>query len=160
VENLRSSRLRFKSLTIRIYLRLILFLFLYGCETSLIRIIKSRGMRWAGLIARIGNKRNVYRLLVGKPVGERPLGRPRRRWIDNSNMDILVMGLGDIDWIGVAQNRWRGEEFLRTRQWTFALHKMLGNYRMAAHLVASWVVLSSTEFVSLITVSIMIYDFL
>jgi hypothetical protein len=53
---------------------------------SIIRIIKSRRMRWVGHVARVGEKRNVYRLLVGKPEGKRPLGRPRRRWIDNIKM--------------------------------------------------------------------------
>jgi hypothetical protein len=52
-------------------------------------------------------KRNVYRLLVGKPEGRRPLGRPRRRWIDNIKMDILEIGLSVVDWIGLAQNRYR-----------------------------------------------------
>jgi hypothetical protein len=56
---------------------------------SIIRIIKSRRMRWAGHVARMGEKRNVYRLLVGKPEGKSPLGRPRRRWIDNIKMDLL-----------------------------------------------------------------------
>jgi hypothetical protein len=55
---------------------------------GLIRIIKSRRMRWAGHVARMGEKRNVYRLLVGRPEGKRPLGRPRRRWIDNIKMDF------------------------------------------------------------------------
>jgi hypothetical protein len=66
--------------------------------TSIIRIIKSR-MRWAGHVARIGEKRNAYRLLVGKPKGKRPLRRPRHKWV----------GWGDVDWIGLAQdrNRWR-----------------------------------------------------
>jgi hypothetical protein len=58
-------------------------------------------------VARIGEKRNVYRLLVGKPEGKRPLGRPRRRWIDNINMDHLEMGLSVVDWIGMAQDRYR-----------------------------------------------------
>jgi hypothetical protein len=58
----------------------------------MIRIIKSRRMRWAGHVARIGEKRNVYKLLVGKPEGKRPLGRPRRRWIDNIKMDLLEIG--------------------------------------------------------------------
>jgi hypothetical protein len=56
-----------------------------------------------------GEKRNVYRLLVTKPEGKRPLGRPRHRWIDNIKMDLLEIGLGGMDWIGVAQDRysWR-----------------------------------------------------
>jgi hypothetical protein len=49
----------------------------------------------------------VYRLLVGKPDGKRPLGRPRRRWIDNINMDLLEIGLSVVDWIGLAQDRYR-----------------------------------------------------
>jgi hypothetical protein len=54
-------------------------------------------------------KNNAYRLLVGKPEGRRPLGRPRRRWLDNIRMDLVVVGWGDMDWIGLAQdrNRWR-----------------------------------------------------
>jgi hypothetical protein len=74
---------------------------------SIFRIIKSRRMRWAGQVARTGEKRNVYRLLVGKPGGKRPLGRPRRGWIDNSKMDLLEIGLSVVDWIGQAQDRYR-----------------------------------------------------
>jgi hypothetical protein len=76
---------------------------------SIIRIIKSRRMRWAGHVARIREKRNAYRLLVGKPEGKRPLGRPRRRWVDNIRMDLGEVGWGYVDWIGLAQdrNRWR-----------------------------------------------------
>jgi hypothetical protein len=66
-------------------------------------------MRWAGHVVRIGEKRNVYRLLVRKPEGKRPLGRPRRRWVDNVRMDLEEVGWGDVDWICLAQdrNRWR-----------------------------------------------------
>jgi hypothetical protein len=74
---------------------------------SINRIIKSRRMRWAGHVARMGEKRNVYRLLVGKPEGRRPLGRPRRRWRDNNKIDHLEIGLGVMDWIGLAQDRYR-----------------------------------------------------
>jgi hypothetical protein len=72
---------------------------------SIIRIIKSRRMKWAGQVARIGKKRNVYRLLVRKPERRRPLGRPRRRWIDNIKMYLLEIGLCVVDWIGLAQDR-------------------------------------------------------
>jgi hypothetical protein len=78
---------------------------LYSPETLflsfwyIIRIIKSRRMRWAGHVARMGEKRNVYRLLVGKPEGKRPLGRPRRRWIDNIKMYILEIGLSVVDMV-------------------------------------------------------------
>jgi hypothetical protein len=76
---------------------------------SIIRIIKSRRMRWAGHVARMGKKRNAYRLLVGKPEGKRPLGRPRCRWVDNIKMDLGEVGWGYVDWIGLAQDRdrWR-----------------------------------------------------
>jgi hypothetical protein len=72
---------------------------------SIIRIIKSMRMRWAGHVARMGEKRNVYRLLVGKPEGKRPLGRLRCRWMDNIKMDLSEIGLGGVDWIGLAQDR-------------------------------------------------------
>jgi hypothetical protein len=55
---------------------------------SIIRVMKSRRMRWTGHVARMGEKRNAYRILVGKPEGKRPLGRPRHRWVDNIKMDI------------------------------------------------------------------------
>jgi hypothetical protein len=74
---------------------------------SIIRIIKSRRMRWAGHVARMGEKRNVYRLLIGKPERRRPLGRPRRRWIGNIKIDLLEIGLSAVDWIGLAQDRYR-----------------------------------------------------
>jgi hypothetical protein len=74
-----------------------------------IRIIKSRRMRWAGHVARMGEKRNAYRLLLGKSEGKRPLGRPRHRCVDNIRMDLGEVGWGDVDWIGLSQdrNRWR-----------------------------------------------------
>jgi hypothetical protein len=76
---------------------------------SLIRIIKLRRMRWADHVALMGEKRNAYRLLEGKPEGKRPLGRPRCKWVDNIRMDLGEVGWGDVDWIGLAQarNRWR-----------------------------------------------------
>jgi hypothetical protein len=64
---------------------------------SIIRIIKSRRMRWAGHAARMGKNRNAYRLLVGKPEGKRPLGRPRRRWVDNIKMDLGSVKWDDVD---------------------------------------------------------------
>jgi hypothetical protein len=68
---------------------------------SIIRMIKSRWMRWAGHVARIREKINSYRILVGKPEGSRPLGRPRCRWVDN-----IKMGLREIGWDGLEL--WRG----------------------------------------------------
>jgi hypothetical protein len=79
---------------------------------SIIGIIKSRGMRWTGHVARLGEKRNAYRLLVGKPGGKRPLGRPGRRWMDNIGMDLGEVGWGDVDWIGLAQDRNRWAAFV------------------------------------------------
>jgi hypothetical protein len=78
-------------------------------SSSIIRIIKSRWMRSAGHVARMREKRNAYRLLAGKPEGKIPLGRPRRRWVDNIKIDLGEVGCGDVDWIGLAQdrNRWR-----------------------------------------------------
>jgi hypothetical protein len=66
-----------------------------------VRVITSRRMRWAGRVARVGERRGVYRGLVGKPEGKRPLGRPRRRWED-IKMDLQEVGCGVMDWIEVA----------------------------------------------------------
>jgi hypothetical protein len=74
---------------------------------SKIRIINSSRMRWAGHVARMGEKMNVYRLLVRKPEGKRPLGRPRRRWMDKIKMDLLDVGLSVVDWIDLVQDRYR-----------------------------------------------------
>jgi len=65
--------------------------------------------RWVGHVARMGIERGVYRVLVGKPEGKRPLERPRRRWVDNITMDLKEVGCGCMDWIGLAQVResWR-----------------------------------------------------
>ena len=66
-------------------------------------------MRWAGHVARMGERRGVYRVLVGKPEGKRPLWRPRRRWEDNIKMDLQEVGCGGMEWIELAQkrDRWR-----------------------------------------------------
>jgi hypothetical protein len=76
---------------------------------SIIRIIKLRSMGWAGHVARMGEKRNVYKVLVGKPKGRRPLGRPRSMWIDNIRIDLLEIGVSVMVWIGLVQDsyRWR-----------------------------------------------------
>jgi hypothetical protein len=76
---------------------------------SIITIMKARRMRLVGHLARMGEKRNVYRLLVRKPEGSRPLGRPRRRWLYNIRMDLGEVGWGDVDWIALAldRDRWR-----------------------------------------------------
>ena len=76
---------------------------------NIVRVIKSRRMGWAGHVARMDEERGVYRVLVGKSEGKRPLGRPRRRWVDNIRMDLQEVGCEYMDWIGLAQNRdkWR-----------------------------------------------------
>jgi hypothetical protein len=76
---------------------------------NIVRVVKSRRMGWAGHMTRIGEGRGVYRVLVGKPEGKRPLGRPRRRWEDNIKTDLQEVGGGCGDWIELAQDRdrWR-----------------------------------------------------
>ena len=73
------------------------------------RVVKSKRMRWARHVARMGEDRGVHRVLVGKPEGKRPLGRPRRRWEDNIKMDLQEVGGGRGDWMELAQDRdgWR-----------------------------------------------------
>jgi len=73
--------------------------------SSIARVIKSRRMRWARHVARIGEGRCLYRILVGKPEGKRLLGRPRRRWEDNIKMDLREVGCEGMDWIELAQDR-------------------------------------------------------
>jgi hypothetical protein len=76
---------------------------------DIIRQLKSRRMRWAKHVARMGEERKVYKVLVGKPEGKRQLGRPRHRWEDGIRMDLREIGLGGVDWIRLAQDRdrWR-----------------------------------------------------
>ena len=75
---------------------------------NIVRVVKSK-MRWAGHVARMGDGREVHRVLVGKPEGKRPLGRPRHRWEDNIKMDLQEVGGGCGDWMELAQDRdgWR-----------------------------------------------------
>ena len=69
-------------------------------------------MRWAGHVAHMGERRGVYRVLVGKPEGTRPSGRPRRRWEDNIKMKLKEVGCGGMDWIELAEDRDRWRELL------------------------------------------------
>jgi len=72
---------------------------------NIVRVINSRRFRWAGHVARMGEEKGVYRVLMGKPEGRRPVGRPRRRCVDNIRMDLQEVGCGYMDWIGLAQDR-------------------------------------------------------
>ena len=76
---------------------------------NIVQGIKSRRMKWVGHVARMGEETGVYRVLVGKPEGKRPLGRPRRRWVNNIRMGLKEVGCGYMDWIGLVQDRdrWR-----------------------------------------------------
>jgi hypothetical protein len=122
-------------------------------STSIIRVIKSRRMRWAEHAAQIEKKKkkkkkkNAYKLLMVKPEGKRPLGRPKRRLVDNIKMDPEEIELGVLDWIGLAQGKqnWR---VLVTSVMTFGYHKILESSRVAAQLAVSRVVLISKELAS------------
>ena len=72
---------------------------------NIFRVMKSKRMRWAGHVARVGEKRGIYRVLVQKLEGKRPLGRPRFRWENNIKMDLQEVGCGGMDWIELAQDR-------------------------------------------------------
>ena len=79
------------------------------CSPNMFRVIKTRSMRWAGHVARKGERRGVYRVMVGKPEGKRLLGRPRGRWKNNVKMRLQKVGWGGMNWIDLAQDRdrWR-----------------------------------------------------
>jgi transcription termination factor 2 len=81
---------------------------------NIVRVIKSRRMRWAGHVARMGEGRGVYRALVGRSEGERPLGRPRCRWEDNIKMDLSEIGIDGENWILLAQDRAQWRDFVNT----------------------------------------------
>jgi hypothetical protein len=80
---------------------------------NIVRVIKSRWMKWAGHMARVGDVRGVYRVLVGRPKGKRPLGRPRRRWEDNIKLDVREIGIDAANWIRLAQDRVQWWGFVR-----------------------------------------------
>jgi hypothetical protein len=75
--------------------------------SSIIRMMKSRRMRWAGRVVRIGARRNAYRILVGKPEGKTPLERPNSTWVDNIKLDLREIGWGGMYWIDLAQDRYQ-----------------------------------------------------
>jgi hypothetical protein len=81
---------------------------------NIVRVSKSRTMRWAGHVARMGDERGVYRVLVGRPKGKRPLGRPRRRWEDNIKLDLGEIRIDGANWIRMAQDRVQWQAFVNT----------------------------------------------
>jgi hypothetical protein len=81
---------------------------------NIVRVIKSRRMKWAGHVARMGEGRDVYRVLVGMPESKRPLGRPRRRWEDNIKLDLTEIGIDEANWIQLAQDRVQWRAFVNT----------------------------------------------
>jgi hypothetical protein len=81
---------------------------------SIVRVIKARRMRWAGHVARMGEVRGACNILVGRPEGRGPLGRPRRRWEDNIKLDLRETGFGAVDWINLAQDRDRWRALVNT----------------------------------------------
>jgi hypothetical protein len=81
---------------------------------NIVRVIKSRRMRWAGHVARMGEGRGAYRVLVGRPEGKRPLGRRRRRWEDNIKMDLREIGIDGVNWVRLAQDRVQWRAFVNT----------------------------------------------
>jgi hypothetical protein len=93
---------------------------------NIIRQIKSRRMRWAGHMAHMGEGRNVYRVLMGKPEGKRPLERSRRRWEDGIKMDLREIGWGGVEWIHLAQDRdrWRALVNAVMNLWVLAPHSI------------------------------------
>jgi hypothetical protein len=81
---------------------------------NIVRVIKSRRMRWEGHVARMGEGRGVYRVLVGQSEGKTPLGRPTRRWEDNVNLDVREIGIDGANWIQLAQDRVQLRAFVNT----------------------------------------------
>jgi hypothetical protein len=84
------------------------------CSPNIVRVIKSRRVRWVGHVARMGERRGAYRTLMGKPEAKRPLGRHRRRWEDNIKMDLQEVGCGGMGWIELAQDRDRWRALVNT----------------------------------------------
>jgi hypothetical protein len=99
-----------------------------------IREIKSRRMKWTEHVARMGERRGAYRILVGRPGERRPLERPRRRWEDNIKMDLQEEGWGSMDWIDMTQDRDRWRALVNA---VMNLRKMWGIASLAENLLAS-----------------------
>ena len=75
------------------------------CSLNIVRVIKSRRLRWTCHVTRIGEDKSTFKILTGTPAGKRPLGRPRRRWEDNIRMDIKEIGINTRNWVDSAQDR-------------------------------------------------------
>ena len=95
---------------------------------SIVQVIKSRRMRWAGHVARMGVRRGIHRVLVGKLEGRRPLGRQRHRWEDNIKMDLQELGCGGMDWINLAEDKDRWQALVN------AIMKPLGSIKCGGFL--------------------------
>ena len=80
------------------------FIFLYR-SPNIVRVIKSRRLRWVGHVARMEEDRSAFKILTGKPTGKRPLGRPRRRWENTTRMDLEEIGMNAGNWVDSAQDR-------------------------------------------------------
>jgi hypothetical protein len=102
---------------------------LHGLYSSpnFVRVMKLRKMGWAGHVALMGKGRGVYRVLVGRPEGKRPLERPRRRWEDNIKMDLREIGIDGTNWIQLAQDRFQWRTFVNTVI-NFGFHKKAGYF--------------------------------
>jgi hypothetical protein len=96
------------------YIIIIIIIIIHYSSPSIIRVIKARRMRWAGHMARMQVVRGACNITVGRPEGRRSLGRPRRRWEDNTEMDLREIGFGDVDWIHLAQDRDRWRALVNT----------------------------------------------
>jgi hypothetical protein len=110
----------------------------------IVRVIKPRRMRWAGHVARMGEGRGVYRVLVGRPEGKRPLGRPKRRWEDNIKMDLRDTSIDEANWIRLAQDSFQWQAFvstvmkLRAHKGSRLLFDKLSDYQLFKEYPAPW----------------------
>ena len=105
------------------------------CSPNIERVIKSRRMRWVGHVARMEEGRGVHKVLVGKPEGKRPLGRPRRRWEDNIKMDLQEVGRVCGNWMELAQDRDRWWALVSTVM-NFRVPKKAGNFLISCKTVS------------------------